>query len=461
MNLLGRCDLRSHPSLRRGGVRPPLQSVALCAVAAAILAFTAGIATAATDPDWTGTAPTNISGSPEIGILLHPAIAVGPSGPMVAAWNYSGLEERDDIYVTLSHDQGSTWSTPVPAWDTDGFSQLPDAIIAQGTVYVAWTENESSENTFTVYAGELGSAPRAIPVPAADTPSNIPTRPRLAAGPDRLHVVFNAGAQFELNGSHIFYSSLAPEHTTWTTATQVFAGTDVSWFPALAVAPDGEALHVVWEEKKVLQENRSVQYVRGTASGSSVSWAPPTTLSVGVNSVKPDVAVSSGGDVHVIWGEVVKAGVDSEYYVSYRRYDSDSDSWLDAERVDALPVYVNEATPTESPPRLALWEAGDQVHICVAWHGCRDSSQCAEDALLSCSRDGGKTWRSVRTMSPCPEGIDEEADISIWPSVTFDTSGTLHGVWRQRIADSPQDDYEIYYAHSFHTVFLPLVIRNA
>jgi hypothetical protein len=334
--------------------------------------------------------------------------------------------------------------------ETVAKSQLPDVVVAEGRIFVAWSEE--SDKTFTIHEAELGSDSRSIPIPETDAPSDISTGPRLAAGPDRLHVVFNAGQQ----DSHIFHSSRHPG-AAWPEATRIYASPEgsLSWFPALAVSPDGEDLHVVWE--RLSAEGRSVWYMYGTAAGSGVSWASPLKLSANIASVKPDVATSSSGDIHVVWGEADAA--QNSYYVRYRRYDASRKIWLDVKRVDPRPVYVNQISPTESTPRLALWEDDDRGNLCVTWHGFREGG--AEDALLSCSQDGGETWQPARTMSTLPEGIPEYADISIWPSITFDGSGTLHGVWQQRVDITGQgSSYEIYYAHAMNCVFLPLVIRS-
>jgi hypothetical protein len=200
--------------------------------------------------------------------------------------------------------------------------------------------------------------------------------------------------------------------------------------------------------------------VSGTATGSDVSWSSPIQLSSQTTSVKPDLAASSDGNVHLVWGEAESEQTSAAYYVRYCRYDPGQDSCSESKRVDAQPVYVNEISPTESSPRLTLWEDGGQVHLCVSWHGFR-KGETAEDALVSCSEDGGKTWQPARTMSPLPDGVAASADISIWPSIVFDPHGTLHGVWQQRVEIvSAEPYYETYYAHSMNRVFLPLTIRN-
>jgi hypothetical protein len=424
--------------------------------------FSVSAVVVSTDPDWIGSASTNISNS-ETRQTLHPAIAAGPSGQVVVAWNdLPPGESKSDIYITGSNDSGKSWpATPSREWDTTAKSQLPDIAIAGNQTFVAWTEQTGTGNdaTFTVYQAKLGSSDtRIIPIP--EGPSRITTGPRLAAsveGPDRLHVVFNAGQTF----SHIFYSSRLLADV-WPAATQIYTSTNsMSWSPALDVSPDGIDLHVVWEEKP-FGTDRIVWYMPGKVTGSDdVSWSPPIKLSGETNSVKPDLAVSSDGNVHIVWGEADSEQISAAYYVRYCLFDPDQKSCLESKRVDIRPVYVNEIRPTESSPRLALWEDGDQVHLCVTWHGFREG-ESAEDIFVSCSKDGGKTWQPASIMSPLPQGVTELVDLSIWPSIVFHPSGTLHGVWQQRVDIEDTGSYhEIYYSHSMNRVFLPLITRNS
>lgn len=450
-----RRDLKPHYSPWRARARKLLRVLAFGAVALVAAGFSTGAITAATDPNWIGTAPINISHS-ETRKTLHPAIGVGPSAQIVVAWNdLPPGESKPDIYVTQSADGGKNWYPSSRVLDTDAKSQLPDVAVARGKVFIAWTEERSHSDgttTLTVHETDLEGNSRSIQTETG-TASGIPTAPRLAASPDRLHVVFNAGEKF----SHIFHASRALADTAWPPAERIHSTTDsMAWFPTLAVSPDGEDLHVVWEELSV--SGRSVWYMYGAAAGSHVSWTDPRRLSRDATSVKPDVAVSSDGNVHVVWGEADTRG--GSYFVRYCRYHPTGESCSQSKRVDPRPVYVNEISPTESSPRLALWEDSDRVRLCVAWHGFREG-ESAEDTLVSCSEDGGDTWQPPRTMSPLPEEVPESADISIWPSVVFDAAGNLHGVWQQRVdIISAQSDYEIYYAHAINCVFLPLVIRN-
>lgn len=447
-----------HPR-RRGRFHGPVRAFTLSLVAMAAIVLTTSIVIAATDPDWTGTAPRNISQS-ETDKALHPAVAAGLSGEIAIAWNdIPSGESNSDIFVARSSNQGRSWGSPTRVSSTAAKSRLPDAIIVGDKVIVAWTEKYShnEKTTFTVNEADLESSSHLIPVPEVDTPSDISTGPRLAAGPDRLHVVFNAGYDYGNEGSHVFHSSRALTEETWPEANRIdtFSDESISWFPALAVSPDGQELHVVWE--RLANTGRTVWYAHGTHSDPPVTWSSPRELPTSGSSVKPDVAVSANGDVHIVWGETGAEPL--SYRIRYCSYEPNQNACSENELIDQGPVYINAINPTEPAPRLSLWEDESRIRLCVTWHGFREGN--AEDALLSCSPDGGETWESPTTMSAFSGGGALGLDPSIRPSIVFDPHGTLHGVWQQRVdIVSAEPYYEIYYAHNLHTVFLPLTVRN-
>jgi hypothetical protein len=114
---------------------------------------------------------------------------------------------------------------------------------------------------------------------------------------------------------------------------------------------------------------------------------------------------------------------------------------------------------------VAAWtdsESGDTT-VCASWHGFRfqESSPIqAEEALLTCSLNGGNTWNNTLNISRTPD-VDE---VSIRPDITFDSSGDLHVAWQEfSVGGNVSYDYEIYYARGGAgpgPVYLPLVMRN-
>ncbi len=402
------------------------------------------VVAAASDPDWDGTVPENISHSDQLR-AWQPDIALDSSGRVVVVWSDQRSGDRN-IY-TIS-DDGGTWSEPQVIRETAESSWYPDVLAVGDEIFVAWVDLDT-----TIYeAGKTAIGTwetRQIPSPV----SLFGTQARLAAGAGRLHIVFNAGETV----SEIYHASRTLTETAWPTAKRIYTSTAWgSWLPALAAGPNGETLHVVWQDHHAL--GKTIMYMSGTVSAADVDWSSAITLSTGITSSRwSDIAVDSSGTPHIIWGEQGGGGYD-EQYVRYTRYASGS--WIEpAERIDPIPVQANKDSPSYIAPCLALWEKGDQETVCVAWYGFRAGDPQAEDVLLRCSQDGGDTWTSTQTEN-VSHSSEEGWGISFMQSAVFDASGRLHVVWQERAGENVRDDYEIYYSRAMSRVYLPLVMRS-
>ena len=406
------------------------------------------VAQANSDPGWHGTRPISISGIlPDLG--SQPVIAAAPSGHMVVAWSNPPSEGAwRNIYTV--HSTGSGWSDPAVISATVDHSFKPDAIIVEDRIFVTWAEGDPP--TAIYEAERLSGGPWEMhDVPLGSYSPGGFTWPRLAASADRLHVVFS-------DDSDILYTTRPLTTDAWLTATAVYTHAvvgDQLKFPVMDISPDGQTLHLVWQEDIFSPDEDVIMYMRGQVNGDSVAWDPAYNLSSrGQEMIGPDVAVDSSGDVHVAWGEVV--GGSEEQYIRYTRY-ADGSWMTPTVRVDSNHVEVHKQSPYFVAPEIDLWEGNDQVTLCVAWHGFREGD-FAEEILLSCSQNGGDSWSSPWNVS---RSSDDDWTLSVNPSIAFDVSGRLQVVWQERAGDDLGRDYAIYYAYSLdNQIFLPLVLRN-
>jgi hypothetical protein len=418
-----------------------------------LVALPAGSAIAevtASDPDWAGSPPENVSHS-SLDRARQPDIDVDSSGETVIVWSDETMLNGRDIYYAKA--TGDSWSTPQVVSDTVESSLFPYALAVDDRHFVAWVDGESPQDRELLEAEIGAGGTRAIPSPAA---AEL-LQPCLAASTDRLHVVFGAS---NVGVPDLYHSSRPLAGGAWAQAQLIHASPVFfeSADPALAADPDGNKLHLVWENKG--SESSSIMYMSGTVSGSAVSWSPAITLSTGITfSIRPDIAVTANGDIHVTWGETIAEDY-NEQYVRHIRYDADSDTWDgSAVRIDPNPVRVNEDSPTYIGPAVAVWEDSDETQVCIAWHGFRDGDPGAEEILLRCSSDGGSTWPSA-TENVSRSTTQAGWEVSIRPLLAFDTGGTLHIVWQERAGSDLKTNYEVYYSASSHRIFLPLVLRN-
>jgi hypothetical protein len=406
---------------------------------------TVGASPAADDPNWRGTKPKNISENP-VPMTQQPDVAAG-SGRVLVAW--SGKETVGgfwDIYSTYSDNGGLSWTAPKEVYVTTSDSRWPDTLLIGTRRFVAWIDGEAS--LAEMYETEIGTGE----VRTVSSPMSVGgTRPRLAASPGRLHIVFNSLEPQSI----VYHSSRALTDAAWPMAKPVYTSTagSLSLLPTIAIDADGTTAHLVW--RQYAYEQKAIMYAQGTIAGSDVSWTPATTLATAsTDLVRPAVVVDSTGVAHVTWGEAGEAGHQEEQYVRYAHY-ADS-AWSSPVRVDPNRVAVFGKDPTYVTPDMSIWEDEGEVTVCVSWHGFREG-EIAEEVLLSCSHDGGQTWPPPQNMSRSPG--DDYPDRSIFPSIAFGDTGVLHGAWQERVAGS--DNYEIFYSRSAGSeIFLPFVAKK-
>jgi hypothetical protein len=425
----------------------------------ASLVLIGGLATVvlAEDIDWPGTIPENLSESP-LDRAWQPSMAASDTGKIVVAWSDERSTGARDIYAVESNDSGRSWSYPQPVATSPDELLLPGTVVVGDRCFISWSTVLPSRETY-VYETELGSGTvRQIP---GSLGSDWPPWPRLTEYDGRLHAVFHGGGP----APNVLYASRYLTASQWMTATVAYTHTKAigSFYPAVAVGPDEDTLHVVWEERAHSWE-RSIFYMEGDATGPTVSWSPAVTLSTGITlSVWPSVVVDSAGEVYVVWGEQVGTGdvKDRDHYVrfSHRNVMSAVDDWSAPERIDSEPVRVNYLIPTAVTLSIALLENDGQTQLCVAWHGFREGDvDTDEEVLVSCSSDQGATWSVPRNMSRT-SGSEET---SIVPVIVFDSYGELQGVWEERVGPEAVEDREIYHTRRLDkSIYLPLVLKGS
>ena len=446
------------PSTKRPAWTQRTLRAALCLAALSIAALAAGTVASATttssDPNWGGSTPVRISHGNQ-DEALWPAIAVNSLDEVAVIWSDERSGARNIYFTEYA---GTSWSTPQVITSTANDSTQSDLLAVGDQFFAAWIEPIGSK----VYVTRLGSgqlSPLTTPNPPVDD-----SRPSIVEAQNRLHIVFSVGDGFGIPDLYLATRPVAS--TGWTYFGPIYVSPAAlgAWWPAMAVSPDEQTLHLVWQEWSATA--RAIYYISGTVSGGSVTWSTtPVLLSTDHSqAIRPDIAVDDDGNVHVTWTEIGPYGYD-EQYVRYTRLDDGSTSWLPSRRIDDTHVEANEIAPTFVAARVAAWtdsESGDTT-VCASWHGFRDGDPTAEEALLTCSQDGGNTWDNTQNVSrsTTPGGADE---ISIRPTIEFDSSGDLHVAWQEfSVGGDVLYDYEIFYSRggvSGGPVYLPLMLRN-
>ena len=259
------------------------------------------------------TEPVNVSGSGDIFSWL-PRVLVARDNPdtVYVAWQeiiFAGGSHGGDILFARSTDGGDSFSDPVNLSDTEAGAgkgrldrqrwdngSLDLAEGPDGTLYVAWTEYEGA---LRVARSDDGGAAFADPVHVAGDDAAPARGPSLAAGHDRVHLVWTVG---EDPAGDIRHAVSTDGGASFREPESVAATDGHADAPQVAVDADG-VLHLVYAESADGPwQPAEIHYTRRDGDG---RFGDARVIGEGhareYDSLGfPAVAVA-GSSVHVLW----------------------------------------------------------------------------------------------------------------------------------------------------------------
>lgn len=216
---------------------------------------------------------------------VQPSVTVDEQGNlhMVFAHDFGG---RYQIYYTRHREP--LWTLPYEISRTPGLSHNPHIAAApNGLLYVVWEDDTPGFSSIYHAYNPEGHWINA-PVPGARG-----WRPWVTCdGKGNVHLVWESTIP-NRQGDDIYHSQLTP--SGWSLPENISDSPNGdSALPKAAGAPD-DTVHVVW------QERFGPRSVIGYAFGRYASWLKPLAITGSGYHQDPQVAVSSRGDVHVMW----------------------------------------------------------------------------------------------------------------------------------------------------------------
>ena len=387
---------------------PPSPILAGRLVLAALLLLTSGAASATNvgpvfgPPEALNSTAATDSTTPE----SFPHIATDGSGSWLAVWQAGTqglpLGGDQDIVASVSHDNGLTWSPPVPLSAdpyTDRVSDAQPRIATNrgGTWVTVWqADNQrinaarSTDNGATWSpAIEIGNRPGANY--AADV---------VASG--STWIATWTGTRAQSNETEIYFSRSIDNGASWSSPeplnTDGSTDTRHDSRPRLATNESGNWV-AVWEATAngVTGDGVDVWFARSDDNGQH--WSDPLPLRpppspTSHRDSEPVVANVGSDEWLVVWSSTRLSsgavGDDGDIVVS-RSVDG-GESW-------SAPTAVNTDAAADSRPDRVPAIAADADHVVVAWT--REASPVGEPALIavSHSHDGGSTWTPPQPLS--------------------------------------------------------------
>lgn len=294
-------------------------------------------------------AETNVSNTPDISV--DPAISANQDGTVCVAWLENCRDHKsNDIYASVSQDNGKTWSKAVDVSHTPGRSAYP-AVAAgpNGELHLLWsdtTESRAEPDIFYAHSSDGGnnwSKARSL----AHT-HKVVGPPQLALGSD--HQVYAVWSDATVGSDKADIFAIHGSGDKWSEPANISNSKDMSSDPSVAITSDGKVC-VAWLEDCPDHSSNDIYY---SLSGADGKFAKSTDLShtPGLSS-QPQVATDTQGHLLISWIDTSLNPKVPDVWQSH--WDSNSASFTPAQNVSM--------TPGISQKPKAAWLAGKAATV--------------------------------------------------------------------------------------------------
>ena len=221
-------------------------------------------------------------------------------GIIHVAWSGAPRGELWDIHYARSTDGGETWTVPINVTNTiDVMETRPRlAVTSTGTMYLVWGQNKANDDAIgpLMFSRSTDGEDWKEAQPASPFDGLSDLAVLVVDHEGRLHQVWQQGAEWHTpvsDPSHGLYHRWSDdEGQTWGEPIGIAHG----WsYLDLAVDSVGQ-LHLVWDEE-FPGAARDVYY----ASWNGSMWSTPLPLGENQGDARPQVVVTEGNKVHVLW----------------------------------------------------------------------------------------------------------------------------------------------------------------
>lgn len=336
------------------------------------------------------------------GPRTRPGVAADTLQRGHVAWQEFTLSDTEIFYQNIDPEQVLLWPEqlrrPVRLTDNSGNSEAPNIVVgADDRVHVVW--QDSSFGNWEVLYQQLTRDGVKVggTVRLTDNPSSS-LAPALATDKDsNVHVVWedDRDGNFE-----VYYAKLAPDGSKVVGDTRLTAAVNASQGPRAAVDASGQ-VHVVWTDKR--DGDLEIYYTKLDGAGATLVDDKRVTINPADQTV-PDIAVGSGGVVHVAWMDV------SQLYwaVKYQALNPDG-SKKGNEQV------ISDSQENAQFPRIAYDQVFD--HLYIVWEDVRDGRK---EVYLQQMTAGLVTVLDDFRLSSA------DGDFARFPALASDPVGSVH-----------------------------------
>jgi hypothetical protein len=301
----------------------------------------------ATPPDGHAWGPAvEISNTPFSNLRGDPHVGIDAAGNAVAVWLEELADNTRNAIWASHYSGGGAWSPPATIDNAIGSASAPQvAMTPSGTAIAAFVQSDSNQGGQVNLVTNRFTGTWATPA----------TLPNMGSNPDHhvLAVGIDGAATLAFQAPDAMFprawSARSSATGTWAPATVMGSNVQPGWWPAVTVAPNGEAV-MTWTETTGGPSATSLWASR-TAGG---VWQAPALLTADVGQVLQAIVVGSdaAGNAVALWSQRL-AGL---YTVRSAYLNAGTATW-------SAPVTVNDGKHEALAPALGVDADGDAVAV--------------------------------------------------------------------------------------------------
>ena len=360
----------------------------------------------AAQADWTATKRLTWNS----GSSWASAIGAYPPGYLYVVYN-DDAAGNSNLYLKKSTDNGATW-TPSKrlTWMSGDAYMAAMAINGYGYLYLVWYDDTPGNDDLYFKKSTDGGASWSASQRLTWT-AGASRRPQIAADSfGHLHVVWN---EETAGGWEICYKKSTDGGDSWLANKRITWTGGASAYPRIAADSSGY-LHVIWKEE--LAANAEIFTKKSTDNGDTWTTNKRLTWNAG-DSWSPAMAMSSSGDIHVVWDD----DTPDNREIYYKKSTDGGDAWTANTR----------ASSTSGASSYAAIAVDSSGHLHVVW---MDDTPGNWEIYHCQSTNGGASWSPGRRLT-------WNSGQSSFAALAVDTLDNLHAVW----SDATPGNFEVYY----------------
>jgi hypothetical protein len=343
------------------------------------------------------------------GESFSPEVAVDSNKRIHVVWEDSTPGDYV-VFYKRSIDGGINWSSSKRfTWHSENSASPVIAVDSSDTLHVLWSDYSMSN--WEIYykrsadGGVSWSSTKRLTWGPGDS-----SYPAIAVdSSDNIHIVWNEGAH---GNPEIYHKKSTNGGLMWSKSKRITWTSGESMYPAITTY-SGNSVHVVWQDDT--PGHIAIYYRRSLDGGNT--WGKTKRLNwYSEYSKNPDITVDSNHRIHVLWEKQIPGNSE----ILYKKSLDGGATWMSTQR-------LTWNSGDSGSPNI-LTDSSDTLHM--FWD---DESSGDADIYYKKSTNAGSSWTTKR--------LTWNADSSLWPAATIDSSNKLYLVWH----DLAPGNWEIYF----------------